>query len=173
MNRPSLFFFSPSPSLLLSLPSYAFGTSALLLSLILRCVFLHQFGARRAIHLFSELCCLSVAFILFVTWFDRTFKSCRRGAIGASRRPEDGGDWLLFRIKEDSFSRSNPDRVLFSSLDMLTFNVRMSYYWKPLDETLLNDPSSLLAERFCETETSWLLSMLLYFFYDLLTITVI
>jgi len=164
MNRPSLFFSPPSPppSLSLSLPSY--GTSALLLSLILRCVFLHS--ARRAVHLFSELCCLSVAFILFVTRFDRTFKSCRRGAIGASRRQEDGGDWLLFRIKEDSFSRSNPDRVLFSSLDTLTFNVRMSYYWKPLDETLLNDPSSLLAERILRDGNLVIAPNVASFFYD-------
>lgn len=137
MNRLSPSFSFPLP-LSLSLPSYAFGTSA---------VFSCTGSARRAVHLFSELRCLSVAFILFVARFDRTFKSCRRGAIGASRQRKGGGSWLLFRIKGDPLSRSNPDRVLPSSLDLLSFNARMSYYWKPLYETLLNDLSSLSAKE--------------------------
>lgn len=160
MNRPSLFFPRPFRFLFLPMPSAPPPSYSASSSAMCSCTG----SARRAVHLFSEFCCLSVAFILFVAWFDRTFKSCRRGAIGASRRRENGGGWLLFRIKGDLLSRSDPDRVLSSSLDLLSFNVRMSYYLKPLDETFLNpsDPSSLSAERFCETETSRLPPALFY-----------
>lgn len=81
-----------------------------------------------------------------------------KAADGTRSVPADGGRVegvdCFFGSKGTPLSRSNPDRVLPSLLDLLSFNVRMSYYWKSLDETLLNDLPSLSAERICETETS-------------------
>lgn len=74
-----------------------------------------------------------------------------KAADGTRSVPADGGRVegvdCFFGSKGTPLSWSNPDRVLPSSLDLLSFNVRMSYYWKPLDETLLNELSSLSTER--------------------------
>lgn len=95
-----------------------------------------------------------------------------KAADGARLVPADStraeGGWLLFRIKVDS--RSNPDRVLPSSLNLLSFNVHVSSYWKPLDETLLNDPLSFVSGKILWIGNVMIIPLLLFFFLRLAAI---